>query len=158
MITIDIAIHDQNWPDEQLLEKLATQIVQVTTLHLEMQDVVSELSLVLTDDAEICRLNTQWRHENKVTNVLAFSAFSIKAGERPGPMLGDIILAREILEREVREQEKSFNNHFTHLFIHGLLHLLGYDHSDDCNAEIMENLERKIMDTLSLTDKRRDCR
>jgi probable rRNA maturation factor len=70
----------------------------------------------------------------------------------PGPMLGDIIIARETLEREAAELEKSFDDHLTHLLVHGFLHLLGYDHMNSAEAEIMEGLETRILAQLGLSD------
>jgi probable rRNA maturation factor len=70
----------------------------------------------------------------------------------PGPMLGDIIIAKETVEREAVELEKPFNDHLTHLMVHGFLHLLGYDHMNDTEAEIMEGLETRILADLGLSD------
>jgi probable rRNA maturation factor len=70
----------------------------------------------------------------------------------PGPMLGDIIIARETVEREAQELEKSFDDHLTHLMVHGFLHLLGYDHINNDEAEIMEGLETRILAVLGLSD------
>jgi probable rRNA maturation factor len=70
----------------------------------------------------------------------------------PGPMLGDIIIALETVEREAQELEKSFDDHLTHLMVHGFLHLLGYDHMNNDEAEIMEGLETRILAVLGLSD------
>lgn len=152
MITIDITIHDRGWADKESLEKLAAEAVGATFGRLDLQDTASELSLVFTDDAEIRRLNAQWRNYDKATNVLSFPAFPVRAGEKPGPMLGDIILARETIEQEADRQGKPLTHHLSHLIVHGLLHLLGYDHENDSDAEIMETLEREIVHTLAIPD------
>lgn len=152
MITIDITIHDQGWADKESLEKLAAEAAEATFARLDLQDTASELSLVFTDDAEIRRLNAQWRNRDKATNVLSFPAFPVRAGEKPGPMLGDIILARETIEQEAGRQGKPLTHHLSHLIVHGLLHLLGYDHENDDDAEIMEALEREIVHTLAIPD------
>ena len=111
---------------------------------------VAELSIVLTDDAEQQVLNRDWRGIDKPTNVLSFpqiEPFSPVAG-----ILGDITLARETLEREAAELGKSFADHFTHLVVHGFLHILGYDHLEGADALVMEGLETQILASLGIAD------
>ena len=105
---------------------------------------------MLTDDAEQRELNQQWRGKDSATNVLSFPQI-----EPFGPVigiLGDIILARETLEREALEQGTSFPDHFTHLVVHGFLHILGYDHLTDEEALQMEGLETRILASLGIAD------
>jgi len=109
----------------------------------------AELSVVLTDDASIRTVNAQWRGMDKPTNVLSFPQAEGAAIER-SPMLGDIVLAYETIEREAAEAGKSFGDHFTHLIVHGLLHLFGYDHINDSEAEAMEAIEIRILATLGI--------
>ena len=94
----------------------------------------------------------EWRDKDKATNVLSFPAFPLEPGGMPGPMLGDIVIARETVEREALELEKSFEDHLTHLLVHGFLHLFGYDHMDEEEAEEMESLETRILAVLGLSD------
>lgn len=111
---------------------------------------VAELSIVLTDDAEQRGLNRDWRGIDKPTNVLSFPQI-----EPFGPVtgiLGDIILARETLEREAAALGTSFRDHFTHLVVHGFLHILGYDHVEDADALVMEGLETQILQSLGIAD------
>jgi probable rRNA maturation factor len=111
---------------------------------------IAELSIVLMDDAAQQVLNQQWRGIDKPTNVLSFpqiEPFSPVLG-----LLGDITLARETLEREAVELGKSFTDHFTHLVVHGFLHILGYDHIDESEALVMEGLETQILATLGIDD------
>jgi probable rRNA maturation factor len=111
---------------------------------------IAELSVVLMDDAEQQVLNKQWRNIDKPTNVLSFpqiEPFAPVLG-----ILGDITLARETLEREAVEQGVSFTDHFTHLVVHGFLHILGYDHIDEQDALVMEGLETQILATLGIAD------
>lgn len=111
---------------------------------------VAELSIVLTDDAEQQVLNRDWRGIDKPTNVLSFpqiEPFAPVAG-----ILGDITLARETLEREAAELGKSFADHFTHLVVHGFLHILGYDHIEEADALVMEGLETQILASLGIAD------
>ncbi len=111
---------------------------------------IAELSIVLMDDEEQRQLNAQWRQIDKPTNVLSFpqiEPFAPVLG-----ILGDITLARETLEREAAELDKSFTDHFTHLVVHGFLHILGYDHIEDADALVMEGLETQILATLGIAD------
>lgn len=110
----------------------------------------AELSILLTNDEEQQALNQQWRGKNSSTNVLSFPQI-----EPFGPVvgiLGDITLARETLEREAVEQGVTFTDHFTHLVVHGFLHILGYDHLSDDEAHQMESLETQILSTLGIAD------
>jgi probable rRNA maturation factor len=111
---------------------------------------IAELSIVLTDDAEQQALNREWRGIDKPTNVLSFpqiEPFSPVMG-----ILGDITLGRETLEREAAELGKSFGDHFTHLVIHGFLHILGYDHLEETDALVMEGLETQILSSMGIAD------
>ena len=101
-----------------------------------------ELSIVLTDDAHIHALNRDYRDKDKPTNVLSFP--------QDGAMLGDIILAWETVQREAEEKHISSADHFTHLIIHGFLHLHGYDHEIDADAMQMEALEIQALSALNI--------
>lgn len=110
----------------------------------------AELSILLTNDEEQHALNKEWRGKDSSTNVLSFPQI-----EPFGPvvgLLGDITLARETLEREAAELDKSFTDHFTHLVVHGFLHILGYDHIGDAEALHMESLETQILASLGVDD------
>ena len=110
----------------------------------------AELSILLTDDAEQQELNRTWRGKDSPTNVLSFPQI-----EPFGPvvgLLGDITLAYETLEREANELGKSFAEHFTHLVVHGFLHILGHDHLVEEEALRMEGLETQILASLGIED------
>jgi probable rRNA maturation factor len=110
----------------------------------------AEISVLLTDDEEQRELNAQWRGKDSSTNVLSFPQI-----EPFGPifgLLGDITLARETLEREALDLGKSLEDHFTHLMVHGFLHILGYDHIEDDEALKMESLETQILAGLGIDD------
>jgi probable rRNA maturation factor len=110
----------------------------------------AEISVLLTSDAEQQRLNKAWRNIDKPTNVLSFpqiEPFSPVEG-----LIGDISLARETLEREAKEQGVTLEAHFTHLVVHGFLHILGYDHLTEDEALAMESLEIQILKTLGIAD------
>lgn len=151
-IDIDLVIEDDAWGGEPNLLALAQKATYETMLHLGFSDIESELSLVFTNDEAIKAINAQWRNKDKATNVLSFPAFDVEPNEEPDVMLGDIIIAYETVEREAAEENKPFDHHLTHLFVHGLLHLLGYDHENDEDAEIMEALEREILAKLCIPD------
>lgn len=153
MINIDILVETEGWPDEGRLQALAEKAVEaaVAELGLPIRQ-PTELSLVFTDDASIRELNREWRNKDKPTNVLSFPAFPISVGDAPGPMLGDIIIARETVEREAALEEKPFDHHLTHLIVHGFLHLLGHDHEVAEEAEEMEQCERQILARLAIPD------
>lgn len=105
-----------------------------------------EMSVVLADDAFIQQLNHQYRGKDKPTNVLSFPS------EEEEGYLGDMILALETLQREAQEQGKTLENHFTHLLVHGALHLHGYDHEEDAEAEEMESKEIQLLAKLGIAN------
>lgn len=149
---VDISVEAAGWGDEAAVRALAERAIFAATAEEDLQVMPgSELSLVLSDDARIRALNKSWRGKDKPTNVLSFPGDD---GEEPpfGPLLGDIVIALETVEREARELAKPFNEHFTHLIVHGTLHLFGYDHQIDEEAEEMEDAERRIMARLGFSD------
>jgi probable rRNA maturation factor len=121
----------------------------VEVAELDVPD-EAELSVVLTDDAAIRILNRDHRGKDKPTNVLSFPGFS--PDEDPVPLLGDIVVAQETVAREAAEEGKSIADHFSHLIVHGMLHLFGYDHETEADAEIMEDEERRILAALGIAD------
>ena len=148
----DMAINAEGWQNEETLRRLVDSVLQATLQELGFNNIDSELSLVFTNDADIREINAKWRHIDKPTNVLSFPAFALQPGQEPGEILGDIVIARETVEREAAEEDKSFDDHLSHLVVHGLLHLMGYDHQNDDEAEQMETLERKILASLGISD------
>jgi probable rRNA maturation factor len=157
-LDIQIGIEEGDWPPEDALQALAERILQPAATYLRtvagqpFPKMPPELSLVFTDDVSIREINAEWRGQDKPTNVLSFPAFPLKPGGLPGPMLGDIVIARETVEREAADLDKSFDDHLTHLLVHGFLHLFGYDHMNMADAEIMEGLETRILAKLGLSD------
>lgn len=112
-----------------------------------------ELSLLLTDDAQVRELNREHRGKDKPTNVLSFPSEQIEPGGiPPHQLLGDLVFARETCAREAEAQGKAFGDHFRHLLVHGLLHIYGYDHLDDEGADAMEELERRTLARLGIAD------
>ena len=148
---IDCAVETEWWTSQEHLEGLANVAIGSAVDQLNQsfgED--TEVSLLFTDDAQVQQLNLQWRQMNKPTNVLSFAA---QVGEGlETPVLGDIVLARETIERESAEQQKARDDHLTHLIIHGFLHLLGFDHETELEAEEMERLETVILGGLGIAD------
>ena len=103
----------------------------------------AEVSVYIVDEAESQELNLRYRHKDKPTNVLSFPA-DIPA-ELDIPLLGDLVVCAPVVEREAGEQQKSLDAHWAHMLVHGTLHLLGYDHIEDAEAEEMEALETRII-------------
>jgi probable rRNA maturation factor len=157
-LDIQISVEEGDWPSEDVLQALAERVLGKAADFLQKEvaqpfpPTEPEVSLVFTDDASIREINSEWRSQDKPTNVLSFPAFPLQPGGKPGPMLGDIIIARETVEREAVELEKTFDEHLTHLMVHGFLHLFGYDHNNDAEAEVMEGLETRILAALGLSD------
>jgi len=140
---IDIEIEDEAWtralPEAEALARTAA----AATLGA----LPRTLTLLLTDDAAVRDLNARFRDQDKPTNVLSFPA-----PPNPERHLGDVALAFGVCAAEAREQGKPLAHHLQHLVAHGVLHLLGYDHMDDAEAEEMEGLERQILAGLGIPD------
>jgi probable rRNA maturation factor len=151
-IAIDLSVEAGTWPQETALDALSSAAVDAAIAELGAKGAATELSLLFTDDAHIRILNAQWRGKDKATNVLSFPAFQVEPGDALPPMLGDIALAFETVTAEADLESKPFEHHLTHLVVHGFLHLLGYDHETDDEAEVMEDLERRILARLAIPD------
>jgi probable rRNA maturation factor len=113
-----------------------------------------ELTVSLADDAVQQQLNRDWRGVDRPTNVLAFPAWEPGTPLPPGAplLLGDVVLAFETVAREADEQGKPLADHLSHLIVHGVLHLLGYDHATETEAAAMESLETSILVQLGVPD------
>ena len=125
-------------------------------LALRQRTADSELTIRLVDEAEGRELNSTYRHKDYATNVLSFPA-DVPDGPDGEPLLdipllGDLVICAPVVAREAREQDKSLEAHWAHLVIHGCLHLLGYDHIEEAEAEEMEALERTLLAELGHPD------
>ncbi|MDP2803487.1 MAG: rRNA maturation RNase YbeY [Phreatobacter sp.] len=145
-IQTDIAILSDLWDGLPAAEDIVRRAVSAVS---DRRDVKippdAELSLALADDAMVQRLNREYRSKDKPTNVLSFPA-------PRGPLLGDVIVAYQTLVREAGEEALTPSDHLTHLTIHGLLHLLGYDHESEADAVAMEAMETSILADLGISD------
>lgn len=110
----------------------------------------TELSIRIVDEHESQSLNHQYRGKDKPTNVLSFPADL--PPELELPLLGDLVICANVVEREAKEQNKVLEAHWAHMTIHGCLHLLGYDHIDDAEAEAMESLESQLIMSLGYSE------
>ena len=153
-LELDARIDAGEWENLSELEAMALKAFQavLTEKQFFMAKTVlngSEVSLLFTDDAKIKAINYDHRDQNKPTNVLSFPQHEPDAG-RFGPYLGDLVFASETIIREAALEKKPLSHHLQHLMIHGFLHLVGYDHETDIEAEEMESLEVKILDQLQI--------
>jgi len=155
VIALDIMIEAGDWSRLAGAEALAQRAAEAAFAITGTADEDVEVSVMLTDDARIRELNRTWRAKDKPTNVLSFPAPGQAGAEGPRH-LGDLALAYETLVRESEEESKALADHFAHLIVHGILHLLGYDHEDEAEAETMEALEVKALATLGIADPYRD--
>jgi probable rRNA maturation factor len=143
------------WQAEPEAEAIIHRAIDMAAAMVDADTGDAELAVMLTDDAGIQTLNKNWRRIDKPTNVLSFPALQPPAGREfdDAPrMLGDIAIAYETARREADDEQKPFEHHLSHLAVHGFLHLVGYDHEKDPDAEAMENLEREILSLLGIPD------
>ncbi len=120
-------------------------------MGLRMRSADSELTIRLVDETEGRELNHTWRHKDYATNVLSFPA-DVPDDLLDIPLLGDLVICAPVISREAQEQGKALDAHWAHMVIHGCLHLLGFDHIDDEEADEMEALERTLLGELGYPD------
>jgi probable rRNA maturation factor len=147
---IDIA--DDAWSGVADLEQLTERAIGAALAHAEADPNV-EISVLFASDAQASRLNSEWRQKDYATNILSFPAAQtqdVPEGE-PKP-LGDLILAVGPVTREAEQQGKPLTSHLSHLIVHGTLHLLGFDHIEERDAERMEAAEIAILAGLGVED------
>lgn len=151
----------KNFADEasvkMLCQKAATAVWQQPDLQPLFKNHQSlALTLKLSDDAEVKTLNKDFRGKDKTTNVLSFPSGDDMPGmemlDLKEKYIGDMIVSVDVLKKEAQAQNKTIEDHFVHLFVHSLLHLLGYDHIEDDEAEIMERLEIDILSALGVNN------
>ena len=133
----------ENLPSEAQITLWAQSAVKPTVDDLDM-------TVRIVDEGESQMLNRTYRGKDYPTNVLSFPFES--PAEVELPLLGDLVICRQVVEREATEQQKPHLAHWAHMVVHGSLHLLGYDHLEDIEAEEMESLEREIMQSLAFAD------
>jgi len=151
-LTADILVTAACWEAEPGAEALVQRAIEAAAKHASASAEGAEVAIVLTDDSGIRTLNRDWRGIDKPTNVLSFPAATTPDRGAEPRMLGDIAIAYETTRREADDERKPFGHHLSHLAVHGFLHLVGYDHENDTDAEKMESLERTILDSLGVPD------
>jgi probable rRNA maturation factor len=152
MLTADIVITADCWQAEPSAEDIVQRAISAAAGAAPAQTDRAELAVMLTDDAGIRALNQDWRGIDKPTNVLSFPAVALPGGGSRPRTLGDVAIAYETTRREALDENKPFGHHLSHLAVHGFLHLIGYDHETDDDAETMEELERQILARLGIPD------
>lgn len=159
-LEIDYSINDNLWLDfikeneiEKYISNIFHKVIEVLEYKLNKKNTI-ELSITFTNDEEIKEINKNYRQKDSATNVLSFPLFEKEFlneyNKSPYVALGDVVLSLNTIEKEAKEQNKSFNDHLTHLLIHSLLHLFGYDHIKDSDAEKMEEIEVKILENINI--------
>ena len=151
IFTVEAIIDETLW-DKQLIIDFQKTLNKISDEICKNSDLIKtnkiySVSVLFSGDKKIIELNSRYRKINLPTNVLSFPSFIERNKEI---FLGDIIFSAETIFKEAKREKKSCNNHLIHLFIHGILHLLGYDHQTEENAKIMEGLEIKILKTLKI--------
>ena len=148
-----LSVEAGGWGSEMELARLAESAAAATWAELGLAAGNScEVSVLFTDDEAIRTLNADWRGMDKPTNVLSFPTVAQVDPKRLPPLLGDIVLAFETVRREAEVENRPFNHHLLHLLVHGLLHLMGYDHEEEEEAGRMEAMEIRILARLSIPD------
>jgi probable rRNA maturation factor len=160
VIEVDVNIQESAWESllpnaEVLARKVVRHVCELTGLSDYAKRI--EVSFLLTDDDSIQELNHQYRDKDKPTNVLSFPQEKMEPGEyeeweEEEVVLGDVICALQTMQKEAEEQGKTFQHHVMHLWVHGLLHLQGYDHGTEREAAVMEALEVEILQDFSIAN------
>ena len=145
MIDLDLRVEAPTWSD--LIPELQATCERALHAGAALTEAKGEVSLLLTDDAEIQVLNRDWRGKDKPTDVLSFPSSEIDR-----PFLGDIAIALETMRKDAAMKDIELAQHLSHLLIHGFLHLLGHDHKDDTEAAEMETLEIAALASLGWPD------
>ncbi len=166
-ISLDVVVKSKKWSGEkkieQFVENVCQKIIPLTDLKkILVKNFTLELAISLVSNQQMKKINFEFRGKNKPTNVLSFPALDenlirkvgLKKAVKPCDylFLGDVVIAFEITKKESLVQKKRFEDHLTHLILHSILHLIGFDHEEDEMAKIMENLERKILKKIGITN------
>ena len=148
---IDLQIASENSEGLPTLEQFTHWVETALSFEAQTEDFPeTEMTIRIVDEEESQTLNREYRGKDYPTNVLSFP-FEVPEGIDL-PLLGDLVICRQVMEREAREQQISLASHWAHLAVHGTLHLLGYDHIEEAEAEEMEGLETQIMQKLGFED------
>lgn len=144
-IEVQVAVDKAQLPTTEQLTKWAT------TALLGRVD-SAELTIRIVDTEEMTHLNSTFRHKSYPTNILSFPFENLDDDEMDIPLLGDLVICADVVNREAKEQHKTAEAHWAHIIIHGVLHLLGHDHEIETEAEIMEAIEIEILSKLGISN------
>ena len=156
MVKIDLVIDEKNWLNfstkkeiKNITKKALNGIVSILKINIA-QNLMIDISIILTNDKVIKNYNNNYRNIDKATNVLSFPIYEKEVIKELNQndnyvLLGDIILSIDTIIRESNEQKKQFSSHLTHLIVHSILHLFGFDHINEIEAKYMESLEIKVL-------------
>ncbi|RDF09147.1 rRNA maturation RNase YbeY [Haemophilus sputorum] len=148
---IDLQIASENSEGLPTLEQFTHWVETALAFEAQTEDFPeTEMTIRIVDEEESQTLNREYRGKDYPTNVLSFP-FEVPEGIEL-PLLGDLVICRQVMECEAKEQQISLASHWAHLAVHGTLHLLGYDHIEEAEAEEMEGLETQIMQKLGFED------
>jgi len=142
-LTVQIATNIPNCPDTETIRNWVS-------LTLARDSQAAEMTVRIVDEEECAELNHRYRNKEGATNVLSFPYEAVSGSGQT--LFGDIVICAPVVEREAREQNKELQSHWAHMVIHGTLHLMGYNHIEENEAETMESLERSLMDSLGYAD------
>ena len=148
-LAVDIVVESPLWKAQRGADAMLRRALAAAAALVPSD---GELAVVLTDDAAIRALNRDWRGKDAATNVLSFPAKEARPDRRAPRLLGDIVIAYETVAREAAAEGKPFMHHLAHLAVHGFLHLVGYDHEANEDADAMEGLEIAILARLDVPD------
>lgn len=152
---IDIEYNYLHNYDESAIENFIKKIIKHSVKLLKIENVSKyELSILITNNKQIKKLNYKYLNKRKNTNILSFPqlTFNKELNKGLNYLLGDIVLSLEKIDFEAKKYNKKFDERFAHLLIHGFLHLLGFKHNDDLNRKKMEKIEKEILFTLNIQD------
>jgi len=148
-VDLQIACRVDSVPQQAEVHAWLEQAYQVGSQNASTR---CDVSVRIVDEDESRQLNNQYRQQDKATNVLAFPAEPVGLPDDESDLLGDLVICGPLVEREAKEQGKSTAGHWGHLLVHGMLHLLGYDHETSSQAAEMEDMERKILSARGIDD------
>jgi probable rRNA maturation factor len=156
-VSVDILVESSLWAAEEAETAVRAAIATAADAVRALPAAGGEVTVVLTEDEAIRKLNRDWRNMDKPTNVLSFPAAQLPTRQRleeaaVPATLGDLVIAYETTVREAAAEGKPVAHHVAHLAVHGFLHLLGYDHESDEEADEMERLEARILARLNIPD------
>lgn len=153
-LVLDVAQESELWSSAGITEDIIERAGAVVASHPRFRDrEPAEACVALSDDASVQDLNRRYRGQDKPTNVLSFPSGAVQKELQRGPIaLGDIVIAFETTLREAQEQNIPFTHHLQHLVVHGVLHLMGFDHESEPEAEEMEGLEVEILACLGIAN------